>query len=247
MPNNAILNSMLEKFDGCEGGDAGSQDAQTIWLFGIEPGWSKFDQQNTDGHHNPVDEGYLVKTQLQWPFNRNVFKLLAVINGYNVEQYRKFAEKCQPFVKGSTGYFKGNLFPYACNNVNEWAEDAARETGLASKSEYQNWCSKFRWPAIKSWVDEHQPKLFIGVGNSFREQFALAVYGRKVELENRSFAIDGYTKNIFCANVDGRRLVVIPHLSGGRNGLNSYKSIEQAGAIIKELMSEGVEGVRNFV
>lgn len=237
MSNNDVLNSMLEKYDGCEGDDPGNPSAPSIWLFGIEPGHSRFDQEQEAAKHVSVNDGYSIKKQLSWSFNRNAFKLLAVIHGYSVNEYRQFAEKHQPFVTGGTGYFKGNLYPFACHNVNVWPEDATKETGLASKNDYQNWCQKFRWPAIYKWVNEHQPKLFIGVGNSFREEFELAVYGRNVEMENRNFSINGYSKNIFTANIDGRKLVVIPHLSGGRNGLNSHKAIEQAGEIIKELMS----------
>ena len=232
----ASLNSMLEKFYGCEGGDAGSQGAPSIWLFGIEPGWSKNDQKNIGEDHHPVDEGYSVNKQLKWIYNRNAFKLLSIINGYQIAQYREFAEKQQPFVQGCTGYFKGNLYPYACNNVDDWPEDAVKETGFVTKVEYQNWCREYRWPAIKSWVDEHEPQLFIGVGNSFREQFSLAVFGRHVELKDRNFTINGHSKRLFYSNTDGRKLVVVPHLSGGRNGLNSHKSIEQAGTFIKEFI-----------
>jgi hypothetical protein len=74
---NPNLASMLAKFDGCEGGDAGTPTNPSIWLFGVEPGWSKSDQARTDTPKNPLDDGYSIETQLQWPYNRNAFKLLA--------------------------------------------------------------------------------------------------------------------------------------------------------------------------
>ncbi len=236
MPNTEIQNSMLQKFDGCEGGDAGNPKFPSIWLFGIEPGYSKRDDERYKAFGNPCDSGYQITTQLEMPYNRNAFKLLSIIHDYPLAQYRKFAEEHQPFVKGCQGFFKGNLYPYACNKLEKWPEDAAKETGFDNKAEYQNWCQEKRWPAIKGWIDEYQPKIFIGVGNMFRDEFSLAVFGRIVELSQTSFTINGHAKNIFCANVNGRKLAVVPHLSGGRNGLNSHKSIEQAGAIIKDLM-----------
>lgn len=234
---NAILDSMLEKFDGCEGGDPGGATKKSTWLFGIEPGWSRFDQEKGSNASALVDNIYSLDTQLAWPYNRNAFKLLAAIDGSPVTQYLEFSRQHQPFVKGSTGYFKGNLYPYACNALGDWPEYAVQETGFLSKAEYQNWCKDFRWPAIKSWVDEYQPKLFIGVGNTFKEQFALSTFGRQVELQLKGFEVNGHVKKIYCANVDGRKLAVVPHLSGGRNGLNSDKAIEQAGALIRELLA----------
>lgn len=234
---NPNLISMLDKFDGCEGGDPGNEASPSIWLFGIEPGWSVYDQENVEPKNDPMDDGYSVQTQLQWPFNRNAFKLLAAISGVSASQYREFANKHQPFVQGSTGYFKGNLYPYACNKVTTWPDDAREETGFASKAQYQEWCAAHRWPAIKSWVDEHKPKLFIGVGNTFRNQFSLSVFGQSVEFECRDISVNGYSKKIYFGESDGRKLVVIPHLSNGSNSLNSDEAIEKAGALISSFLN----------
>lgn len=37
---NANLKLMLNKFDGCDGGDPGTPSDPSIWVFGLEPGWS---------------------------------------------------------------------------------------------------------------------------------------------------------------------------------------------------------------
>jgi hypothetical protein len=235
---NPNLASMLAKFDGCEGGDAGTPTNPSIWLFGVEPGWSKSDQARTDTPKNPLDDGYSIETQLQWPYNRNAFKLLAAINGVLVSQFREFASKHQPFVQGSKGYFKGNLYPYACNNVGHWPQDAVEETGLTSKAEYQKWCNEHRWPTVKGWVDEHQPALFIGVGNTFRSQFASSVFGRSIELESHKITVNGHSKKVYFGQSDGRKLAVIPHLSGGSNGLNSNEAIEKTGVLISNFLKK---------
>lgn len=69
-------------FDHCDGGDPGTPKSPSIWLFGLEPGWSKTDakaEQLTTDCKEDLD--YSVETQLGWPFNRNAFKLLAALDG----------------------------------------------------------------------------------------------------------------------------------------------------------------------
>ena len=132
------------------------------------------------------------------------------------------------------------MYPYACNNTQEWPAEAASETGLSSKAEYQKWCHDYRWPAIKKWIDEYQPKLFIGVGNSFRTDFSKAVFGKEVEMKPVSFSVNNYVKNIFLAQNGWRKLAVIPHLSGGPNGLNSDQALAQAGQAIGDFMRNGL-------
>ncbi|MER1968776.1 DNA translocase FtsK [Castellaniella sp. GW247-6E4] len=232
---NPNLIEMLDKFYGCEGGDAGNATSPTIWLFGLEPGWSKRDQKRAESPSGQEDDGYSVETQLGWVYNRKAFKLFAAIEGIPVSRYREFAFERRPFERGSSGYFKGNLYPYACTDLAHWPEDAVEETGLTSKAEYQAWCAQYRWPAIKNWVDEHQPKLFIGVGNSFRTDFALSVFGYDLESEYHEILINGYRKKIYLSQFDGRKLAVVPHFSG-RNGLNSDAAIEQAGALISDFL-----------
>ena len=237
--NQAIRESMLKKFDGCDSIDPGSPESPSIWLFGIEPGWSKNDQESAADQKSNQDDCYSIQTQIKWPFNRNAFKLLAAMhgNGYSVKTYKEFAEKFQPFVHDSKGYFKGNLYPYACNNVHEWHEYAARETGFPDKKSYLQWCSDYRFPEVKNWVDEYQPKVFIGVGSTYRADFSRAFFGEAVELKEEIFSVNGHGKRIFYTKVAGKTLFVIPHLSGGKNGLNSNESIRLAGEFIANFLS----------
>lgn len=230
-----VLQSMLEKFDGCDGGDPGTVDSPSIWLFGIEHGRLISEPDETA---SIFDDGYPVERQLTYTYNRNAFKLLAVIAGYSIDEYRNFAKEKQPFVKNSKGYFKGNLYPYACHNVGEWPAYAVEETGLKSKEEYQKWCRENRLAVIKSWIEEYKPKVFIGVGTSCQQDFLNAVFGRQIPMEMLSFSVNGFTKKVFCAKADGKKLVIVPHLSGGVNGLNSHKSIEQAGEVIAKFIND---------
>lgn len=180
------------------------------------------------------NSAYSIKTQLGYRFNQKAFKLLAAINGYPVELFREFAQECQPFVKGCEGYFKGNLYPYACNNVYEWPEDAIKETGISDKNEYRQWCREHRFSTIKQWVDKYQPKIFIGVGITCRNEFSLAVFGKEVEFKEEKIIVNTYAKPIYYFIDGSRKLVVVPHFSGPY-GLNSNKSLQEAGSLIARL------------
>lgn len=232
-----LMNSKIpstQEFDGCDGGDPGSPTSPTIWIFGIEHGTYR-SPEAFESSQNQTNDGYAIQTQLKYPYNQKAFKLLAAINGLPLEDYRLFAEKNQPFVQGSKGYFKGNLYPYACRSVSEWPAEAEAETGM-TKAEYRQWCVQHHIPVIKQWIDKYQPKVFIGVGNSNRFDFSQAVFGNSVDFETYQFAVGKQIKKIFHAKVEGRRLVVIPHLSGGKNGLNSHESVRLAGEFIAKFI-----------
>lgn len=244
MINEDTAKSMLEEFVGCDSDNPGNPERPAVWLFGIEHG-EIGTIANSSPSIEPVD-CYSIKTQLGFrsPFNRNAFKLLAAMNGYQVAQFRKFAEEHQPFVrrgrseniKGNGNlYFKGNLYPYACKKVKIWPEDAIRETGISDKNKYQQWCLRHRFPVIKQWVDKYQPKIFIGVGITCRDEFSSAVFGRVVNFELHQFSVNKHGKKIYFASVDGIKLVVIPHLSGSQYGLNSDESLQEAGEFIAGL------------
>ena len=240
MINEDIAQSMLEEFDGCDSNNPGSPKSPAVWLFGIEPGFSSKDEQLEEakraGIVEPVDDTYSIKTQLGYRFNQKAFKLLAAVKSYPVGQYREFAQTEQPFVKGCEGYFKGNLYPYACHNVNKWPEDAIKETGISDKNEYRQWCREHRFPAIKRWIDKYQPKIFIGVGITCRNEFSLAVFGKEVKFQEEAITVNNHVKPIFHHIEGSRKLVVVPHFSGPY-GLNSNKSLQDAGSLIARLIN----------
>lgn len=217
---------------GCDGNDPGTPQQPSIWVFGIEWGWSKKDKENdAKGIQEPMDENYSVEQQLKWPYNRNVFKLLAAIKDVDPKDYGKFARQEKPFEKGSNGYFKGNIYPIPFNNVSDWTE-GSKETGFGTKEEYREWCRRYRHPVIAKWVKEHKPKLLIGVGRSCLEDF-MSIAGTTKAMPYE-FQVNNHKKTI-CYSLQGSvPLVVVPHLSGTKHGLNSYKSIEEAAKFIRQ-------------
>ena len=231
-PSNELAPS--QEFDGCDGGDPGSPSQPSIWLFGIEHGVYK--SRNDPNYVIPnKDESYSVATQLAWPYNRNAFKLLAAINDIPVTEYINFANEKSPFVVGAKGYFKGNLYPHACRNVDDWPMAAKDETGM-TKDEYKAWCQCSHFPVISSWINKYQPSLFIGVGITNRNEFSQVVFQSPIELSEHQFSVNWHIKKIFHAKSDTRKLVVVPHLSGSRHGLNSNQSVQQAGSFIREVL-----------
>lgn len=223
----------LEKFVGCDSDEvnAGTPEQPSIWMFGIEHGAAGC---AIPGPELP-NSRYPVEQHLTYKYNRTAFKLLAAIEGKTVNGYRDFADEKQPFVRGVPGYFKGNLYPFACSDVNNWPDDAAKETGTTDKKEYQEWCRMSRLPTLHQWVDEYRPRLFIGVGISCRAEFSRAVFGLKATFIEHAFIVNGHRKRAFSHTERGRTLVVVSHFSGA-NGLNSDESIQMAGGLIADLL-----------
>lgn len=242
MLNHQFIQDSLEKFSGCDSNEeqAGSVSSPSIWMFGIEFGTykSKHDE-NSRTRDTLEDDEYSIHTQLKWPYNRKAFKLLAAMKkDYGVSRYIEFAEKYKPFAKGSAGYFKGNIYPYPCNRVKYWPESAIKITGASSKSEYIAWCKEYRIPLINAWVNKYQPKLFIGVGISNRNEFSEAVFAEKVNLVEKTLVdVHGHKKRFFYYVEGGKKLVVIPHFSGPY-GLNSDDSLRLAGEFISGLVDQ---------
>lgn len=219
----------------CDGGDPGSKETPSIWLLGIEPGWSLDDQAASEVSDTEKDkqlEAYSVELQLKWPFNRNAFKLLAAIEGRSPEDYRQFAECAKPFASGSLGYLKGNLFPVPFHKVSTWDEAATEMTGFPTKDEYKAWVRAARFPILKGWIENCRPRLLIGSGISHLTDF-LEIVGANETPQAFQFEINGHTKRVFIRKDGIVPVVIIPHLSNGIHSLNSNESIARTAEIIR--------------
>ncbi|MGB7655661.1 MAG: hypothetical protein WBL74_09275 [Novosphingobium sp.] len=219
----------------CDGGDPGSVEEPSVWLLGIEPGWSLADEA-TDEVPSPEAEqrlrAYSIELQLEWPFNRNAFKLLATVEGGSPDDYREFAKRAQPFALNSKGYLKGNLFPVPFNNVGAWDEAATAMTGFATKDEYQSWVREVRFPILQTWIERCRPRLLIGSGISHLADF-LAITSADKKPSEFQFEVNGHSKRVFIGKNGVVPVAIVPHLSGGIHSLNSNQSIAQTAAIIR--------------
>jgi len=217
----------------CDGGDLGSREAPSIWLMGVEPGWSLADQaralENVAAPRT-MDESYSVELQLGWPFNRSAFKLLCALDGGAADDYREFALHARPFEKGSKGYFKANLFPVPLHTLAAWDEEAIRDTGFDTKSAYQAWLRQARFPVVTAHLEECRPKILLATGLAHLTDFMTVVGASEPKLH--TITVNGFDKRIYVATNGLVPLVVLPHLSGGSNGLNSNAAIDQAAQLI---------------
>ncbi|HEX6785096.1 MAG TPA: hypothetical protein VF098_10650 [Sphingomicrobium sp.] len=224
----------------CDGGDCGSPSQRSIWLLGLEPGWSVQDQIEDQAGTERSDEefaNYSVELQQTMPFNRNAFKLLAALKGHPPEDYREFACRYRPFERGSGGYFKGNLFPVPCNNLGEWGDQDRRATGFDDKAAYQQWMRATRFPIVASWIAECLPRLIICTGLTHVADY-LAVTATPCAPPAHLFQVNGHTKRVHVGSSGLVPVALIPHLSGGPNGLNSVEAIAGAAAYIRRTLTD---------
>ena len=106
-------------FSGCDGGDIGSPQHQSIWLCGLEWGGGFKPEQLADEFKNNVGKpptGYEShKLNLDYQFNTKAVKLLCALN--DEIDHIKFNETVKPFTYGAKGFFKLNLYPLAFKNT----------------------------------------------------------------------------------------------------------------------------------
>jgi hypothetical protein len=144
-------------------------------VLGFEHG-----ESGAAGSGQPLEgDGYPISRQRTYRYNRQVFKLLAAIKGRHVADWQSFTERKQLFVKGASGYFKGNLYPYPCPDDAAWSDDAHCETGFASKERYRAWCRNHRFPVVEQWIARANPDLVIATGITRRHDFLGVVFQRE--------------------------------------------------------------------
>jgi len=239
MENSVKFRKWASSYSGCDGGDIGNQNKKSKWVCGIEWG----------GGHDPDHLENIIQLEeltppkgydswsenLSYIFNWQVMKLLSVIEGNNVSQYKEFAELKEPFVEGSSGYFKMNLYPIAFKNTSHdlWQQKFASVTGFEMKQDYLDWCNSNRFPQIRNWASTYQPEIVICLGKTYKEEFKLAF--SDPDLDFTIELIDERELN-WAINKHGTLVLVIPFMAN-RNGLVKNSSIEKFGIRIRELMS----------
>ncbi len=222
----------------CEGGDPGTPEQPSIWVLGIEPGWSLADalaDEQGDPEREAQMKQYGVDLQMRWRFNRGVFKLLSAIEGSSVEGYVEFAERARPFERGSKGYLKANLFPEPFNNVGEWDEAASDATGFSDKADYRSWLRKARFAVLRGWIKHCRPKLVIGAGLTHLQDF-LDITGTSKSPPAQRFEVNGHGKRLHIGISGIVPVATVPHFTGGPHGLNSDESIRAAADYIRDAL-----------
>lgn len=227
-------------YSGCDGGDMGSPESPSTWICGIEwgGGHSKEDligELETDVTRPP--SGYTDwQTNLAYIYNWQVMKLLSVINGGNVKNYKEFAQKAKPFIRAELGYFKANLYPIGFKDTSQsrWLAEFSELTGFQTKQEYIEWCKKNRFPQMYQWVVAHKPKLIICLGKTYKEDFIAAFANEGIQF-NTELIDDREISWAF--NALGSLVVILPFMVN-RNGLVKNVSIQKVGQRIAALLQE---------
>ena len=221
----------------CEG-DLGTPSRPSIWLMGIEPGRSRADQAHeSNGATVPGQDRYSVEYQIgrNWRFNINAFKFLAVFNGEPLDNWESFARRKRVFEGGSSGYLKGNINPEQFADVATWNTEAALRTGCSSKAEYYARVAEASFENARQWIEKSRPKLIIGTGTSFRNQFLDIVGGEDLgEAHKWKSGNSDRNKTLYFTKSGVVPLAVIPHLSG-------------QGASVLKYDDDGIAHAANFV
>ena len=223
---------------GCDGGDMGTPERRAIWLCGIEWGgtWTAAElQDEMQSDHSSPPEGYAdAGHNNAYIFNRQALKILAAIAGQKVSTYRDFCMQAQPFTKGSSGYFKLNLYPIAFKDTNQsrWHDEFAQATGFEKKADYIAWCQAHRFPAMRQWAQTATPQLILCLGKNYRDDFMRAFHDEGASLHHES--IDD--RDLWWSrNAEGTLVAVIPFMVN-RHGLTRNDSIQKFGDRIAQLM-----------
>lgn len=226
-------------YSGCDGGDIGNRVTPAIWVCGIEWGGGHTPESLASDMKEDVSappRGYADWNEnLAYPFNWQVMKILSVISGGTVSEYKRFAENAKPFVEGSQGYFKMNLYPIGFKDTSyaRWYDKFSSITGFHSKAHYLAWCSERRFPRMRKWADEAAPKLILCLGKTYIQDFQSAFHDEGCELKRE--VIDD--RDLFWGiNRQASLVVVLPFMIN-RNGLVKNQSIQHFGERVSQLLT----------
>ena len=228
-------------FAGCDGGDIGNKNEQSIWFCGIE--WGGGFDTDKDGlkdifnnNSEKITEGYdNWNENIAYRYNSQAMKLLSVIHNYELKDYKAFAENKKPFVKNQKGFFKLNLYPIAFKNTSHdlWEANISEVTNFQTKHDYISWIKENRFPIMNKWVKDFSPKLIICTGITYSDDFKRAFSDNNAEFNKE--IIENH-KMLWCKNNNGSKIIIIPFMINP-NGLNKDENIEKFGQRIKEILN----------
>jgi hypothetical protein len=234
---NADFAEWATSYSGCDGGAL----AGKVWLCGIEYGANN--PQPNDPAYSAVNVPCFVgcphydrKDFLRYQYNWKAIKLLAAYYGTDVTDYKSFFQSQNCFGKNSDS-FKLNLYPLGFKNTSaqHWPPWLFDRIGFQNKKEYLDWCSVYRFSAIRTWASKHTPEVVICTGKQYLTEFQKAFGGSGAEVRTTEAA--GKLINYFVTN-NGKTLVVVVNFLGGRYGLSSDRQITETGRKVAELSKE---------
>lgn len=227
-------------YSGCDGGDIGNPSSPSVWFCGIEWGGGHNEASLRNSMSRDLEtppRGYdHEKDNLDCIFNRRVMKIIAAMCNIDVNNYKEVALTRKPFVQGSPGFFKMNLFPISFKNTNHklWQDSFSKLTGFDNKAQYMSWCRQERFPKIQSWLLQYQPLAVICFGLTFSSDFKAAFANNDTIFITEE--IDG--KLLSWARHSNGSLIIICPFPVNRYGLNSNMLLQKFGNRISELLDK---------
>jgi hypothetical protein len=228
---------------GCNGGDPKSD----IWVSGIEYGIDQKEAEDYYSHNlkEEISKGEFVPSQkydwkksLGYTYGRSLAKLYYTIKNpqEDIKNYKNIADKDHDYP-----LFKVNLYPIAFNSTDDslWQKYGLYEiTGFEERRLFKSWCFLHRFSAISKLVKNKTPKLIIGTGISYLNEF-LACYAGSIDI-NKSINVGKLSKTkerkyYWVKLSNGTTIVVIPFFSS-QSGLNSNDLLQEMGEKIRELV-----------
>lgn len=228
-------------FAGCDGGNL----AGSIWLCGLEWGGDITGEDLRSWIRQPVEAPPASYTKdhrkecLSYPYNLKAIKLFRALKGRDAETPAEFLDRERCFERDGD-YFKLNLYPVPFTNTSpeRWRSEFTSLTGLSSRHEYEEWCRQARFPQLRRWMQQGQPRLIVGTGISYSGRFLEAFGESGAKLSSTFYVVNGRKLRIEHSRVNGgATLLAAIYFLGGRHGLNSDASILATGRELAQLLS----------
>lgn len=224
MTDNTDFDRYVTSWSGCDGGNPNAE----LWICGIEHGGESDKEVKWMPEPEPNFWGPEFKKHhpdyLTWPYHQKVAKLMIAIDSLrkdpkripSLDSYKKYMEEKLYAKDGEC--FKLNLFPLPSPSVNDptWSVIYKDNPFLSNKHDYREYCLKRRAVFFKEQRAHYRPKVIIGTGKGFQNEFAMA-FGfsgtpEPVELADKRCG--------YIYTDEGCTLIVSPFF-GGRYGMNS--------------------------
>lgn len=234
------MNAYLASFTGIDGGNPRGP----IWICGIEYG-GEFDAPGEDlkPEIEPAAWGPAFRAKhpryYKWPYHQKVAKLLVSLRRLRTDPAKEPDLDSWRLYMATELYdragdsFKLNLFPFSSPRVQTagWDEAYRLLPGIDSKAAYYNLCRGVRFRFLEKLRGTFQPRVIVGTGKGFQEDFASAFGFAGKNFEEVMLQHDGSTRVCFLYRDGSCTLIVCPFL-GGPYGLSSDGLIRELAKLI---------------
>ena len=235
------IRDYLASYRGIDGGNPNAP----VWICGIEHG-GKSDKGVPDlsAESNPGSWTEQFKQKFKdfstWPYHQKVAKLMVALRRNHpgsdqhdsVDGWRKYLAEELYVLEGET--FKLNLFPLASprDNDDKWFDDYGARIGMTIKDEYRELCRGARFDFLRRLREHHRPRLVLGTGRMYRNDFANAFGFSGTRPEQMDIRFGNASRECFVYRDEDGTLVVCPFF-GGRNGVNSHGLIWELSRLLR--------------